>query len=151
MTDRMHNRPKTRELIEAMLREREPMLVKLWKLSGRESEKPEPVSGDELTEFMAVLMDYIAAGHFGLYQRIADGSERREPVVELAKQLYPRIAQTTEAAVDFNDKYEGMESDFLGDSLPDDLVSLAEGLSERIDLEDQLIEAMLGPRWGAQA
>ena len=151
MTDRMHNRPKTRELIEAMLREREPMLVKLWKLSGRESEKPEPVSGDELTEFMAVLMDYIAAGHFGLYQRIADGSERREPVVELAKQLYQRIAQTTEAAVDFNDKYEGMESDFLGDSLPDDLVSLAEGLSERIDLEDQLIEAMLGPRWGAQA
>ncbi len=145
MTDSMHNRPQTRELIQAMLQQREPMLVKLWKLSGLESDNPEPVTNEELTDFMAVLMDYIAAGHFGLYQRIGERSERRQPVVELAENLYPRIAETTETAVDFNDKYEGMEANYLAESLPDDLTKLAEELSERIDLEDQLIEAMLGP------
>ena len=35
---------------------------------------------DLLGEFNSVLVDYIAAGHFSLYQRIVEGNERRQAV-----------------------------------------------------------------------
>jgi regulator of sigma D len=146
MSEKTYSRPRTRALIEGMLGEREQMLLLLWKVSGRDSEEEEAADSKQLHEFTRVLVDYIAAGHFGLYERIIEGGERRVPVVEKAKEIYPRIAETTDAAIDLNDKHEGVEGAFLAESLPTDISKLSEDLVERIELEDQLIDAMLGER-----
>ena len=61
---------------------------------------------DTLEDFQEILVDYIAAGHFGLYQRIAEGNERRTAVVDTAREIYPRIARSTEMAVEFTERYE---------------------------------------------
>ena len=98
----------------------------------------------DLEEFVQVLVDYIAAGHFGLYQRIAEGKERRKAVSELAVQIYPRIERTTEVALAFDEKYNPENSSKDLSQLQQDLSLLGEELSTRIELEDQLINSILG-------
>jgi regulator of sigma D len=93
-----------------------------------------------LQEFCQLLVDYIAAGHFGLYERLINGTERRRELKELAEQLYPRIAETTEHALDFNDKYDCHCE--ITDSFHDDLSRLGEEIAARIELEDKLIAAL---------
>ena len=96
-----------------------------------------------LQHFCQVMVDYIAAGHFSLYERIANGVERRKKVADLAAELYPRIAETTEVALDFNDKYDSIDHYDLSDSLSRDLSKLGEELAVRVELEDQLLQAMV--------
>jgi len=136
-------RPRTRELIDKMLSERQEMLVLLWKVSGLESFQPGKSLKDLLTEFCEILVDYMASGHFGLYQRIVEGTERRQPVLTLARDIYSRIEQTTQAAIAFNDKYERLDCEECLETLEQDLSRLGVALAVRIDLEDQLINTLL--------
>ena len=46
------------------------MLVLLWKLSKLDFAKVDQNIRETLEEFQELLVDYIATGHFGLYQRI---------------------------------------------------------------------------------
>ncbi len=96
-----------------------------------------------LNEFVEILVDYIAAAHFGLYERIVNGEERRAGIRSLAEELYPQIASSTDAAVAFNDKYEANHPREMTDELNRDLSSLGEKLAVRIELEDRLIEGLL--------
>jgi regulator of sigma D len=98
---------------------------------------------DMLQRFCQLLVDYIAACHFGIYERIASGKERRREIAQLAEDLYPRISETTALALDFNDKYDTIDSYELTASFAPDLSSLGEELAARIELEDQLISRML--------
>lgn len=139
-----HPRLKTRRLIEDMLIQRKRMLVLLWELSKQDLKQIDDAIRETLDDFLSVLVDYIAAGHFGLYERIAMGSERRAPVVETAREIYPRIAHTTVAAVEFNERYGTADKNLLGARLANDLSSLGEEVTTRIELEDRLINAMLG-------
>ncbi len=138
-----HPRTRTKKLIEDMIEQRTRMLVLLSHLARCDLYQPDPETQDTLNEFLGILVDYIAAGHFGLYQRIADGTERRNTVVKTAREIYQRIAQTTAAAVEFSDRYgEGFASS--SDRLADELSALGEEITTRIELEDRLIIAMLG-------
>ncbi len=135
-------RAQTRALINKMLAARQQMLVLLCKVSGlRPFESSRPVE-DLLKEFCEVLVDYIASAHFGIYQRITEGTERRQPVLALAKDLYPRISETTELCLCFNEKYEQLSSAKLV-PLQEDLSRLSEALATRVELEDQLIRALI--------
>ena len=96
--------------------------------------------------FAQILVDYIAAGHFGLYERIAEGKERRRRVLELAEELYPRISQTTELALAFNDDVEQSKGAGLNYAQVKRLSELGEQLAARIDLEDRLIAVMTPAR-----
>ena len=42
-----------------------------------------------------MLVDYSAFGHFEIYERIVAGRERRGQVVEIAREVYPRIAEAS--------------------------------------------------------
>jgi regulator of sigma D len=138
------SRSRTKELIDKLLAERQQMLVLLWRVSGLEPFPVEKPVNNLLTEFCEILVDYMAAGHFGLYQRIAEGQERRQPVMKLAKDLYPRIEQTTQTAITFNDKYEKLDCEDCLKDLQQDLSRLGVALAIRIDLEDQLIQTLVG-------
>jgi regulator of sigma D len=135
----------TRALIDKMLSERQQMWVLFERLAGIEPYADErPNNNELLQEFSQILVDYIASGHFGLYERISEGKERRRGVVKLAEELYPRIANTTQVAVEFNDVYEKSNGEEISGDLTKMLSKLGEELAVRIELEDQLISEMLG-------
>ena len=138
------------------MQERQQMLVLLWELSKMDFAKVDQAGKETLEEFQEILVDYIAAGHFGLYQRIAEGKERRKAVLDVARRTYPRIARTTDMAVEFTEKYDTLNSATIAASLTADLSKLGEEITNRIELEDQLILTMLGeeyriPEQGASA
>ena len=137
-------RPRSRKLIEDMLQERQQMLVLLWELSKLDFGKVDQHMRETLEEFHEILVDYIATGHFGLYQRISEGKERRQRVLETGREIYPRIAKTTDVAVEFTEKYEALDTPVIQAQLTADLSTLAEEIATRIELEDRLILSMLG-------
>ncbi len=95
-----------------------------------------------LTQFSQMLVDYVSFGHFGIYERLLAGTERRSGVLSVAKEIYPDFSATTDAAISFNDKYDNVEKiEGFGD-LEQDLSVLGESLAKRIDLEDRLCEVM---------
>lgn len=142
--EQRERRSGTRTLIDKMLTERQRMLVLFERVAGVEPYADEMPNNDLLQEFSQILVDYIASGHFGLYERIAEGKERRRGIVKLADELYPRIANTTQAAIEFNDVCETANGDSIGGNLSNMLSKLGEEIAVRIELEDQLISEMIG-------
>ena len=134
----------SRELVRKLLSERTEMFVLYCRLAGLapyQGSKPKANGVHELLqEFCQVLVDYIAAGHFSLYERIVSGTERRKELAEIAAQLYPKIAETTEAALAFNDKYDTDERFELSGAFHESLSNLGEQLALRIELEDKLLK-----------
>jgi regulator of sigma D len=96
-----------------------------------------------LSEFSQLLVDYISLGHFGIYERLLAGNERRRAVLSLAQDIYPELSKTTDAAIAFNDKYENAEQTLENSALQQDLSILGENLALRIDLEDRLCAMLL--------
>lgn len=134
----------SQELVKKLVAERTEMLSLYCQLAGLEpygngkSARGKHVQ-ELLQKFCQVLVDYIAAGHFSLYERIVNGTERRQQIAGLAEKLYPRIASTTEAALDFNDRYDCGDHCEIGLSFSDELSRLGEELAARIEIEDKLI------------
>ena len=95
-----------------------------------------------LTQFSQILVDYVSLGHFGVYERLLAGTERRSRVLSVAKELYPEFSKTTDVAISFNDKYDNVQKIEVFDDLEQDLSDLGESLAKRIDLEDRLCEVM---------
>jgi regulator of sigma D len=132
-------RSNTQVLIDKLLEERAKMLVLYCRAAGLDADPPGNSVAKTVQEFCQLLVDYIAAGHFTLYERIVNGEERRQRVAEVADDIYPDIAATTGAALDFNDKYEHPEKVNDDEQLARDLSALGEQLASRIELEDKLI------------
>jgi regulator of sigma D len=95
-----------------------------------------------LTRFSQILVDYVSLGHFGVYERLLSGTERRGRMLSVAKEIYPEFSATTDAAIAFNDKYENIEKIAAFVDLEQDLSDLGVSLAKRIDLEDRLCEVM---------
>ena len=96
-----------------------------------------------LTQFSQLLIDYVSLGHFGVYERLLSGTERRDGVLTTAKNLYPQFSQTTESVMSFNDKYDDNKHILNVNELETDLSILGEQLAKRIDLEDKLCHLVL--------
>ncbi|MEK7207132.1 MAG: Rsd/AlgQ family anti-sigma factor [Pseudomonadota bacterium] len=135
-------RSSSQEVIQKLMAERAEMLLLYCQIAGLDpygKNSRGKHALDLLQKFCQVLVDYIAAGHFSLYERVVNGTERRQRIAGLADQLYPRIADTTEAALDFNDKYDCGDHCQIAASFDDDLSRLGEELATRIELEDKLL------------
>lgn len=139
---RLHN------TIESLVKLRQEVVVSYCQLSGissfaaREVEKPR-VEADQLRSFCQIMVDYTAMGHFEVYQRIIEGKERRRAVKDVAAEVYPAIAETTDYLVDFNDKYDAFEgTDDDVEMLAGDLSRLGEIIAVRGELEDQILTAL---------
>lgn len=135
-------RQRTHAMIEELLQERKQMWALYWEVAELQPYERHKESLDKiLNRFCQILIDYISLGHFGIYQYLLNGTERRRKVLEAAEKLYPAISKTAEAALDFNDRYEKAQ---LTDPerLSRELSQLGEALASRIELEDQLIDSM---------
>ena len=142
----LERRGGTSELISNMLTERNQLLALLLQASSMGTGNGADLDRELLNEFCQVLVDYIASGHFGLYERIVEGTERRRSVADLAVKLYPRIEKTTQAALAFNEKYDADREDIDTSRLHEELSILGEELTNRIELEDQIIKKLSEPK-----
>lgn len=129
------------EIIDRWLEERQAMLVQYCALSGLDQDLSDLQRGEKLRSFCQILVDYVSAGHFEVYdQLIKEGREFDDAeALQEASKLYDTIDTTTERLLDFNDKY--LETDDLG-SLTADLSQLGEALEVRFSTEDRLISVL---------
>lgn len=143
-TSEVDRRNKASEKLDALVQSRTETLSLLTDLAGRQPFNTEPSMEKALRRFCEALIDYTASAHFQLYRYLADNRERRQSVLNIAEKIYPRIVETTDVILRFNDKYEAMSFDNSIEFLAVDLSNLGECLADRIQLEDQVIAAMSG-------
>jgi regulator of sigma D len=132
----------TRKLVYELLEERRQLWALHERLIAMQPFREDRELKRLVRQYCQILIDYISLEHFGIYQRIAEGGERRRRVIELADEIYPRLIETTDAALDFNDKCEGLSDVELPGQLAGELAVLGDALTTRMELEDRLIESM---------
>ncbi len=129
------------DIIDRWLHGRQSMLVLFCKLSENQEDVQDPDNQESLRHFCQLLVDYVSAGHFEIYEHlITEGYEfDDQDGLRKAKAHYKKVDATTEGILDFNDKYQ--ETDDL-DSLLEDLSALGESLATRFEGEDSMIEIL---------
>jgi regulator of sigma D len=132
--------------LNTLMGSRTETLALFNQLAGLRPFKPDHEIQMALQEFCEALVDYTASAHFQLYRFIVEGTERRVKVLEIAKQVYPRIADTTQQILDFNEKYDCEDHCNDLSELDRDLSHLGEILADRILYEDQVIAALSSGR-----
>src|SRR5690606_14836017 len=94
------------QIIDRWLEERQEMLVRYCSLSDREKHTDSPAAREEkLRRLCQILVDYVSAGHFEIYdQLIKEGREFEDAdALKQAGELFNAIDKTTESVLDFND------------------------------------------------
>lgn len=127
------------EIIDRWLEERREMLVKYCELSEiNDFDGANNRHGSMVQSFCEVLVDYVSAGHFEVYEQLANEGKAFNDTEGLKQgaNLMNDIEATTEVVLDFNDKY--LATDDL-QTLAADLSSLGETLAQRFEAEDQMI------------
>ncbi len=123
-------------LIDRWLQERKELIDAYDKLGA----KPEALGEDRkpLQEFCGVLVDYVSAGHFEIYEQLTGEAKafNDKRGLELAETLYPRIDVITEKLLAFNDLCDE------GKCVAEKFKELGGLLHERFELEDCLIEVL---------
>lgn len=132
--------------LHTLLETRTETLALLNQLAGMRPFKPDEGVPALLQEFCESLVDYTASAHFQLYKFIEDGTERRTVIKDIAAEVYPRISNTTQFILDFNEKYEDDSQFSALQNLDRDLSQLGEVLADRITEEDKIIEILTQSR-----
>ena len=131
-------------LLQRWLDERKALIIELCALSETQRPTmPDEICEKRLTAFCETLIDYISAGHFEVYfQLLREAESYHDGSTELAGALLPKIEQSTEIAVDFNERYtQGFNAENR-EQIGEQLSTLAETLENRFEFEDQLIDVV---------
>tara|TARA_R110001606_G_scaffold171956_5_gene318077 strand:- start:7088 stop:7582 length:495 start_codon:yes stop_codon:yes gene_type:complete len=130
-------------LVHGWLEQRQRIIVLLCKIQGlRGFEETRPRSIQiQVQEFCQLLMDYISAGYFEIYQELvreARQFSQGQPVI--AQHLLSQMDDSTAEALAFNEDFDTRDHCISQlAQLPERLTLLTEMLEERFALEDQLI------------
>lgn len=129
------------EIIDRWLEERQRLLVQYCELCEFVEHDDIETCGTKLQLLCQILVDYVSAGHFEVYEQlVAEGHEFNDKEgLKKAASEYKSIGTTTEYILDFNDKYQ--ETDDLG-TLEPDLSLLGESMASRFEAEDKMIEVL---------
>ncbi len=129
-------------IIDRWLHERQELLVEYCNLSGIKAfDENENDHREKLKRFCQILVDYVSAGHFEVYDKlIKEGQDFNDKeALTKAAELYDSIDKTTESLLDFNDKY--LATDDLSE-LAIDLSDIGQNLEPRFAAEDQMIDVL---------
>ena len=129
-------------LIDNWLNERQNMIVLYCSMTGIDQQRDDsrPLL-DKLRNFCQLLVDYVSAGHFEIYEQL----EREalefgdKEALSTSGQLFTAIQRNTGSCLDFNDNCEKLGSVA---ELQEALSGIGETLEERFELEDRLIEVL---------
>lgn len=133
-------------LIDHWLKNRRNLLINYCKIAGippYDATKKSLPGVILVKEFCDQLMDYVSEGHFEVYDQVVTACEKNgESSKALAQHLVPRISETTDSALHFNDKYTESVDDKVLFQLDKDLSSLGHAMETRFELEDKLLEVL---------
>ncbi len=123
------------DIIDRWLQERQDLLVHFCSIPQQDT----PV--DELQKLCQLLVDYVSAGHFEVYdQLVKEGREfDDDAALQEAGGLFKIIDQSTQQALDFNDLHLETTST---SSIQSELSELGEMLANRFEAEDRMIEVL---------
>jgi regulator of sigma D len=126
------------QIIDRWLHERQALLVQYCALSETQTDEQR---GPKLQRLCEIMVDYVSAGHFEVYDQLErEGRERGNPAaLKEASEQFAVVDATTEQILDFNDKYQ--EIDDLT-ALDTDLSQLGETLEARFNAEDHMIAVL---------
>lgn len=134
------------QVIDSWLAERQELLVQYCKLAGLPPFEKVTKSLPEtklVNSFCEILIDYLSAGHFEIYNDIVKQCQEHGPEsAALADIIYPKITATTDDLVSFNDKYTSLDENSNLDGFDTDLSVIGQILEERLVLEDELIHTL---------
>lgn len=128
-------------LIDRWLQERQELVGAYAAISS--APQAPATNAQTLQRFCEILVDYVSAGHFEVYEQLTNEAKAFDDQrgLDLAKQIYPRIEVITEVALAFNDRCDNGDCrDSV--SLAEELQHLGRLLHERFELEDCLIEVL---------
>lgn len=130
------------QIIDRWLQERQKMLICYCDLSGMDFKQESPSTvAHRVALLCEVLMDYICAGHFEIYEQLfEEGQQFADGSVDHVQSIPIQLQENTQLFLNFNDRYDTNESCInLLQKLPQDISDLGEVMEERFRLEDQLI------------
>lgn len=146
-----NGQPDHRQRVEALvgrwLQERQSLIAAWTRLQEvvRGGGTPDGLP-DVLESFSEVLMDYVSAGHFEVYDELIAEAERLDSLDASATQaLMERLQATTDAAVRFNDLCDDPHDAVALALLPRELPILALELESRFQTEDRLLALLHEP------
>lgn len=130
-------------LVKEWLKHRQEVLVYYSQLSTLTENHEE-----SLEHFCEVLLDYIAAGHFKMFEKLAEfyqsstqaGLQVSPNDLPLNSNLLKKILITTDVVLEFNETYTKPKS---LEKLSFDLSHLGETLANRMDWEDEFVRYCL--------
>jgi len=129
-------------IINTWLDERQELLRIYCSLTVKETEYNNVEFAQKLESFCEVLVDYLSAGHFEVFAELENEARCFDARgLKLVKAIYPYLEQSTEIALWFNDRCDQLQHSNTGtEQIRSELSYLGESLTDRFELEDQLIE-----------
>ena len=141
--------------IDNWLDERQQLIVSYCKLAALppfDNKRTTLPSQAAVQEFCQLMMDYLSAGHFEVYDQIVSQCEiNGNDSKSLAEALYPKISASTDIALEFNDNYAEPSADNTFETFDHDLSALGQALEDRFGLEDELIQTLYVKHVGVSA
>ena len=130
------------DIVDRWLEARRELLVKYCDLIEiHDFDSANKNHGEKLKDFCEVMVDYVSVGHFEVYEELVKEAQAfsDKDGLRVGADLMDKIQPSTEAVLDFNDKY--LATDDL-DSLSVDLSTVGESLEMRFECEDKMIEVL---------
>jgi len=124
------------QVIDKWLLDRQALLVSYCDLAGINQDSGCLPDADKISHFCDALMDYLSAGHFEVFDLLVESDVAGNALKE---QLYPKLKQTTDASLAFNDSFADAVTAEQATHFDTALARLGETLEERFALEDELI------------
>ena len=135
--------------IDEMIHAREKLITTYFKLLTLPLDKDDTSSQalhpsyEQMNEFCNLLVDYLSRGHFKVYPKILTimehVSSRRMTV---ARRLIPRIENTTEHLLKFDEKYSKDLDEGIMKNWREDLSYVGQWLEIRFKHEDRMVIAL---------
>ncbi len=126
--------------IDHWLHARQQLLIEYCQLIGLRQSPPCLPEQQKITDFCNMLMDYLSAGHFEVYDILVSDDRSGQA---LKQDIYPQLAGTTDDALLFNDAFATQLNAADSAKFDTKLAALGETLEDRFALEDKLISHML--------
>lgn len=131
------------EIIDRWLKQRQH-LIETW-IVLRDRGEYTPTDTPKIQHLCELLVDYVSVGHFNVYEQLALEAEefKDDSALKLLNELMPEIDESTEVALEFNDKYDTKEHcNAQLEALPFSMQPLGVVMAERFQLEDRLIKEL---------
>lgn len=140
-------------LVKRWLEERRSLIVLMLALGDDARRHADPVPLPERVQaFCEVLMDYVSAGYFEVYDELlAEGEAHGRRVQAEGQAMFQRLQPTLDAIIRFNDLYEDPEDQEVLDNLTLELSELGQVLEGRFEIEDRMIALLHAPVQTASA